>query len=64
VRLGAVVAGFSGYPQMRDGGWFPALIPVATVEYKRVGVNVGFVPSYRDRLYGGISLQLKFKLAE
>jgi hypothetical protein len=64
VRLGAVVAGFNGYPHMRDGGWFPALIPVATVEYRRVGVNVGFVPSYKDRLYGGISVQLKFKLLQ
>jgi hypothetical protein len=64
VRLGAVVAAFNGYPHMRDGGWFPALIPVATVEYKWVGVNVGFVPSYKDRLYGGLSVQLKFKLAE
>jgi hypothetical protein len=64
VRLGAVIGGFNGYPHMRDGGWFPALIPVATIEYKRVGVNVGFVPSYKDRLYGGISVQLKFKLFE
>jgi hypothetical protein len=64
VRLGAVIAGFNGYPHMRDGGWFPALIPVATIEYKRVGVNFGFVPSYKDRLYGGLSVQLKFKLVE
>lgn len=64
VRLGAVIAGFNGYPHMRDGGWFPALIPVATIEYQRVGVNVGFVPTYKDRLYGGISVQLKFKLFE
>jgi hypothetical protein len=64
VRLGAVVAAFNGYPKMRDGGWFPALIPVATIDYKRVGVNIGIVPSYKDRLYGGISLQLKLKLFE
>ena len=64
VRLGAVIAGFNGYPHMRDGGWFPALIPAATFEYKRVGVNVGFVPSYKDRLYGGISVQLKLKVFE
>jgi hypothetical protein len=64
VRLGAVIAGFNGYPHMRNGGWFPALIPVATIEYKRVGVNFGFVPSYKDRLYGGLSVQLKFKLVE
>lgn len=64
VRLGAVVAAFNGYPHMRDGGWFPALIPVATIEYKRFGVNFGYVPTYKDRLYGGLSVQLKFKLAE
>jgi hypothetical protein len=64
VRLGAVVGAFSGYPHMRNGGWFPALIPAATIEYKRVGVNIGFVPSYKDRLYGGISVQLKFQLAQ
>jgi hypothetical protein len=64
VRLGAVVGGFNGYPHMRDGGWFPALIPVATIEYERVGVNIGFVPTYKDRLYGGISVQLKFKVFE
>lgn len=62
VRLGAAIAAFNGYPHMREGGWFPAAIPTATVDYRRVGVNVGIVPSYKDRLYGGISVQLKFKL--
>ena len=62
VKLGAVVGGFDGYPKMRDGGWFLALIPVATFEYKRVGINVAVVPTYKDRLHGGISMQLKFKL--
>jgi hypothetical protein len=62
VRLGAAIAAFNGYPHMRDGGWFPALVPTLTYEYKRVGVNVGIIPSYKDRLYGGISVQLKFKL--
>lgn len=64
VRLGAVVGGFDGYPKMRDGGWFLAAIPTATFEYKRVGVNVAVVPTYKDRLHGGISIQLKFKLWE
>ena len=64
MRLGAVIAGFNGYPHMRDGGWFPAVIPVATIEYQRFGVNFGFVPTYKDRLYGGLSVQLKFKLME
>jgi hypothetical protein len=64
VRLGAVVGGFNGYPKMREGGWFPAIIPAATFEYKRVGVNVAVVPTYKNRLHGGISMQLKFKLWE
>ncbi|MES2018174.1 MAG: hypothetical protein V4484_16935 [Pseudomonadota bacterium] len=64
VKLGAVVGGFDGYPKMREGGWFLALIPAATFEYKRVGVNIAVVPTYKDRLHGGISMQLKFKLWE
>lgn len=64
VRFGAVVGGFNGYPKMRNGGWFPAVIPVATVEYQSFGLNVAFVPSYRDRLYGAVTLQLKLKVLE
>src|SRR5471032_302386 len=62
VRLGAVAGGFSGYPKMRDGGWFLAAIPTASFEYKSVGVNVAVVPTYKDRLYGAISVQLKLKV--
>lgn len=62
VRLGAVIGGFSGYPKMRDGGWFLAAIPVASIEFERVGLNVGVVPTYKDRLYGAISLSLRLKL--
>jgi hypothetical protein len=62
LRLGAVAGVFNGYPHMREGGWFAALIPVATLEYQRVGVNFGFVPTYKDRLYGGLSVQLKYRL--
>jgi hypothetical protein len=62
VRVGAAIAAFNGYPHMRDGGWFPAAVPTLTYEYQRVGVNVGIIPSYKDRLYGGISVQLKIKL--
>ena len=62
VRLGAVVGGFNGYPKMRDGGWFLAAIPVASVEYERFGANIAVVPSYKDRLYGALSFQLKFKV--
>lgn len=62
VRLGAVIGGFDGYPKMRDGGWFLAAIPVVSVEYQRVGVNFAIVPTYKERLHGAFSVQLKFKL--
>ncbi len=64
VRLGAVAGAFNGYPKMRDGGWFPAIIPVASIEYKSIGLNFSIVPNYKDRLYGALSFQLKFKVAQ
>lgn len=64
VRLGAVFGGFNGYPKMRDGGWFLAAIPVASLEYQSVGLNLALVPTYKDRLYGALTFQLKFKLAD
>jgi hypothetical protein len=64
VRFGAVVGGFNGYPKMRDGGWFLAAIPVMSFEYQRVGANIAVIPRYKDRLYGALSVQLKFKLTD
>ena len=64
VRLGAVLGGFNGYPKMRGGGWFLAAIPVASFEYRSVGLNLSIVPSYKDRLHGALSFQLKFKVFE
>jgi hypothetical protein len=62
VRIGAVIGGFNGYPKMHDGGWFLAAIPMFSYEEGRVGLNVAIVPSYKDRLHGAISFQLKFKV--
>lgn len=62
VRFGAVIGAFDGYPKMQNGGWFLAAIPVASIDYKNVGLNLAFVPNYKDRLYGAISFQLKFKI--
>jgi hypothetical protein len=61
VRLGAAAAAVDGYPRMHGGGWFPAVIPTFTAEYQRIGLNVGVIPTYKDRLYGGISVQLKLR---
>ncbi len=62
VRLGAVAGAMDGYPKYRDGGWFPVVLPAASVEYKRIGANVLIIPTYKDRLYGAISVQLKLKV--
>jgi hypothetical protein len=64
LRLGAVFGGFNGYPKMRDGGWFLAAIPVVSFDYKSVGLNIGIIPTYKDRLYGAISIQPKVKVFE
>ncbi len=62
VRLGAAIGGFDGYPKMHGGGWFAAIIPTASVDYKRVGLNLFFIPTYKDKLYGALSFQLKVRV--
>ena len=63
-RAGVVVGGFDGYPKAFDGGWFPAVIPVIGWEWSRLGLNLALVPSYKDRLHGALSFQLKFRMAD
>jgi len=62
VRFGAAAGGFNGYPNYKNGGWFLAAIPVASYDYKCVGLSVSFVPSYQNRLYGSLSFQFNLKV--
>ena len=62
VRFGAVAGVIDGYPNMLDGGWFFAVIPTIGINYKYIGANLLLVPSYQNRLYGAISLQLKLRV--
>ena len=64
VKLGAVVGGFDGYPNTNNGGWFAALIPTAAIEGKHWGLNIAIVPSIKNRLYGAISFQLKYRFSD
>ena len=64
VKLGAVVGGFNGYQMSNNGGWFPALIPTAAIEGKHWGLNVAIIPSIKNRLYGAISFQLKYRFSD
>ena len=64
IKVGVVGGAFNGYPKAFNGGWFPAVLPVASWESGRVGLNVTLVPPLKDRLYGAISFQLKFRLKD
>jgi hypothetical protein len=64
VKLGVVAGAFNGYPKAFSGGWFPAVLPVATLESGKFGLNVALVPPLKDRLYGAVSFQLKFRLQD
>ncbi len=59
VRLGVAAGAMDGYPNMRSSGWFLAVIPAASIEYKHVGAYLMYIPSYQDKLYGVISLQMR-----
>jgi hypothetical protein len=61
IKLGGVVGAFNGYPNAFNGGWFPAVIPTATLESGHWGLNVALVPPLKDRLYGAVSFQLKYR---
>jgi hypothetical protein len=62
-RWGVVAGAFNGYPKAYGGGWFPAVIPVASWERGLLGLNVALVPPLQDRLYGALSFQLKFRFS-
>ena len=54
----------NGYPDMRKGKVFPAVLPVASVEYGRVGFNVTYIPTIVGKVDGAIAIQLKVKAIE
>lgn len=59
MRMGLIAGAVDGYPGTRKGGWFPAVLPTASVEYGRLGLNVFYIPSYKDSVNGSITFQLK-----
>ena len=60
-KFGFVGGVFNGYPKAFDGGWFPAVLPVVSWESQQLGLNVMLVPPLKDRLYGAVSFQLKYR---
>lgn len=62
VRLGAMVGIINGYQKANNGDWIPLILPVASYEYKRIGINLTVIPTYNDVIYGALTLQLKVKI--
>lgn len=58
VRIGAAVAAFDGYPEMRNGNAFLSVIPTLGLHGERVSLNVGVIPEIKDRVHGAVSFQL------
>jgi len=63
LKAGAAVGAFDGYPKMRDGGWFPALIPTMAIEGRRLGLNVSLIPKIGDKVNSALTFQIKFNIA-
>ena len=62
-KAGAAVGAFDGYPKMREGGWFAAVVPTMAIEGRRLGLNVFVIPKIGDRVSSALSFQLKYNIA-
>ena len=63
LKAGAAVGVFDGYPKMREGGWFPAIVPTMAIEGKRLGLNISYTPKIGDKVNSALSFQVKFNIA-
>ena len=61
VRLGAAWGVMNGYPSISHGGSFFAALPIASMEGKRFGVNLGFIPKL-GKVQSAVVLQFKWRL--
>lgn len=61
-RLGLWAGALDGYPKMQNGGWFVAAFPMASIDYKAVGVNLTVMPTYKDKLHGAVIAQFKLRV--
>ena len=62
LRLGMLAGLIDGYPKANNGNWLPLLLPVASIEYKRLAISLTIVPTYKEMLHGSISVQLKLQI--
>lgn len=60
-KLGAIAGLADGYAAMRDGGFFPVVLPVLAFERGRIGANFVVIPNMKDKVSGAVAMQLKFR---
>jgi hypothetical protein len=60
--LGVALGAVDGYPRMNGGKAAPTLLPVASIEGGRFGVNLSYIPSVVGHASGAYAIQLKFRL--
>lgn len=61
VKLGAAFGLLNGYPAMERGGTFFAALPMASIEGRRFGVNLGLIPSIKN-IDGAVLIQFKLRI--
>jgi hypothetical protein len=50
-----------GYKVTRDGKFFPSFLPLVKFEYRRIGVNLIYVPSIAGKVDGALALQASLR---
>jgi len=61
VKLGAALGVMNGYPALKRGGTFFAALPMASIEGRRFGINLGLIPSMKN-VDGAFMLQFKLRV--
>lgn len=61
VHAGIAAGAMDGYPNYRNGAWFPAALPMLALEGERLGANIFFVPTLKNRLDGAIAVQIRLR---
>jgi hypothetical protein len=61
VKLGAAIGVLNGYPAIERGGTFFAALPMASIEGRRFGINLGVIPSMKN-VDGALLLQFKLRI--
>jgi hypothetical protein len=62
IRAGIALVAIDGYPEVRDGGWYVAPLPILSFEGTRFGLNLTAVPTVDDRVHGAVAIQFKIKV--